>query len=38
MLYEDEILRISTLKLALIFNAKELLIDNKIKDPFGKVF
>lgn len=38
MLKENEIDRISSLQLTLITNAQELLIDSKIKDPFGNVF
>lgn len=38
MLQKEENDRISSLKLSLLLNARELLIDSKIKDPFGKVF
>lgn len=38
MLKYDEKERISSLKLTLLINARELLIESKLKDPFGKVF
>jgi len=34
MLTENENIRVSTLKLACIISAKDLLIDSKINDPF----
>ena len=38
MLQKNETERISSLKLTLLINARELLIESKLKDPFGKVF